>query len=153
MNLTPNFTLGELTVSETASRRGIDNTPDAAVASNLKRLAEFLEKVRALAKRPVLVSSGYRSPELNKAIGGSVRSAHMSGLAADINVPGFAPYHLASLIAESELAFDQLILEFDSWVHVGLTAADPRREILTIRKGAGYRSGLILLADGKGETF
>ncbi|WP_166359359.1 D-Ala-D-Ala carboxypeptidase family metallohydrolase [Pseudomonas akapageensis] len=153
MNLTPFFTLGELTVSETASRLGIENTPDPEVMKNLYRLATFLEDVRALAGGPVLVSSGYRSPALNKVIGGSARSAHMSGLAADFNVPGFAPYKLAALIAASQLAFDQLILEFDAWVHLGLALDKPRRQVLTIRKGTGYQSGLVMLANGEGEAF
>lgn len=153
MNLTPNFTLGELTVSETAARSGIDNAPDTEVMKNLQRLAALLEEIRALAGGPVLVSSGYRSPALNKAVGGSARSAHMSGLAADFNVPGLAPYKLATLVAASPIEFDQLILEFDAWVHVALARDNPRREVLTVRKGTGYLSGLILAANGEGEAF
>jgi hypothetical protein len=153
MNLTPHFTLGEMTVSETAARSGIDNTPDAAALKNLHRLAAFLEDVRELAGGPVLVSSGYRSLALNKVVGGSAGSAHMSGLAADFNIPGLAPYRLASLIAEAELAFDQLILEFDSWVHIGLATENPRRQVLTNRKGSGYQPGLILSAKGEGDAF
>ncbi|MCY1413690.1 Peptidase M15 [compost metagenome] len=143
MKLTPYFTLQEMILSETAARKGIDNTPSADIINNLQRLAEFLEHVRALVGRPILVTSGYRSPQLNQAIGGAARSSHMSGLAADINAPGLTPLELARSIADSELAFDQLILEFDAWVHIGLATRDPRRQLMTIRRGSGYRAGLV----------
>ncbi|NBA93830.1 D-Ala-D-Ala carboxypeptidase family metallohydrolase [Pseudomonas sp. R5(2019)] len=143
MYLTKFFTLDELTVSETAARKGIDNQPDALVLARLKRLAAFLEEIRGLVKRPILVSSGYRSPSLNRLIGGAARSAHMSGLAADISAPGVSPRELAALIADSDLEFDQVILEFDRWVHVGLAEGTARRQVLTARKGLGYRAGLV----------
>ncbi|WP_409281505.1 D-Ala-D-Ala carboxypeptidase family metallohydrolase [Pseudomonas defluvii] len=142
MNLSKHFTLSEMTASRTASRLGIDNTPNDEVLLNLKRLCATLEQVRSLVGRPVLVSSGYRSPALNRAVGGSPKSTHRLGLAADISVAGMAPLDLAQLIAQSTLAFDQLILEFDSWVHLGLSASAERRQILTIRKGTGYLPGL-----------
>lgn len=143
MNLSEHFTQAELTISETAARRGIDNTPDAKILANLKTLAGTLEQVRALTGKPINVTSGYRSPAVNKAIGGALNSAHMLGLAADINVNGYTPKQLAMLIRDSALMFDQLILEFDNWVHVGLSDSEQRRQTLTIRNGTGYMKGIV----------
>lgn len=143
MNLSKHFTQAELTVSETAARKSIDNRPDALTLANLKTLAHALEGVRTLVGKPINITSGYRSKELNKAIGGAVNSAHMSGFAADINVGGYTPRQLALTIRDSGLMFDQLILEYDNWVHFGLSAGAPRREILTIRNGTGYMKGIV----------
>ncbi|MDD1015976.1 D-Ala-D-Ala carboxypeptidase family metallohydrolase [Pseudomonas rubra] len=143
MLLSPHFTLAEMTVSETAARRGIDNTPSEQIISNLQRLSAGLEDIRRLVGRPILVSSGYRSQALNKAVGGSTSSVHTQGLAADIIAVGLSPRELARQVVDSGLMFDQLILEFDQWVHFGLSAETPRRQVLTIRRGSGYLSGLI----------
>lgn len=145
--LTPHFSLTELTASQTAARRGIDNTPNAEHRRNLKRLAQTLEQVRSLlGNRAVLVSSGYRGPALNTAIGGSRTSAHMSGLAADFTVPGFGTvFQTARAIAASDIVYDQLIHEYGSWVHLGLAAdgATPRRQNLSIFTGTGYLNGIV----------
>ncbi len=142
MILTEHFTLDEMTISETAARKGLDNTPGPQELANLKRTAETLEKVRALVNKPIIVSSGYRAPAVNAAVGGSKTSVHMKGLAADINVPGMKPDDLARLIAASDIEFDQVILEYGRWVHVGI-ADKPRRELLTIRTGTGYMKGIV----------
>lgn len=144
MNLSPHFTLAELLESQTATRRGIDNTPSPTVLANLARLAAFLEQVRTVAGGPLTVSSGYRSPALNKAIGGAANSAHVLGLAADINSPGVAPKTLAKVIQAAGLPFDQLIYE-GTWVHVGLSDGPPRRQVLTatfINGNASYSLGI-----------
>ncbi|MDD2049286.1 D-Ala-D-Ala carboxypeptidase family metallohydrolase [Pseudomonas putida] len=143
MYLSEHFTLAEMTVSENAARLNIDNSPNAETLINLRRLCAFLEQVRQLVNQPVLVSSGFRCNQLNEVIGGSVQSAHVDGLAADINVPGLTPRELAQRVSDSPLMFDQLILEFDQWVHVGLAVAAERRQLLTIRKGTGYLPGLV----------
>ncbi len=143
MNLSEHFTLAEMTASQSAVRLTIDNSPSAETLNNLRRLCAFLEQVRLLVKKPVLVSSGYRSTELNRIIGGAPQSAHMQGLAADINVPGMSPATLARRVADSPLMFDQLIIEFDQWVHLGLAEGLQRRQLLTIRKGSGYLPGLV----------
>ena len=88
MKLSPNFTLAELTQSETAARLGLDNTPSKDVEANLVRLARMLEDVRRILSRPIMVNSAYRSPEVNKAIGSKPTSQHCIGCAADIRVPG-----------------------------------------------------------------
>lgn len=143
--LTEHFTLEEMTISQTAARAGIDNTPSAAIVRNLRQTCEMLEAVRTtLGGAPILISSGYRSPALNKAVGGSKNSAHLEGLAADFTAPAFGtPFQIARAIAASSLAYDQLIHEFGVWVHLGLRqGALPRRENLSIFTGTGYLPGL-----------
>jgi zinc D-Ala-D-Ala carboxypeptidase len=145
--LTEHFTLEELVISQTAERKGIDNSPSAEIIKNLTRVASLLEEVRVLLGTvPILISSGYRSPDLNKAIGGSKKSAHMAGLAVDFTAPGYGSVlQVAKKIASSSVPFDQVIYEYGSWVHLGLSAlgTEPRRQELTIFRGAGYLNGLI----------
>ncbi|QBF27687.1 peptidase M15 [Pseudomonas tructae] len=143
MYLTEHFTLEELTVSETAARRGIDNQPDPRALDNLRRLCATLEQVRELVGAPVLISSGFRALALNEAIGGSSGSAHIEGLAADFNVPGLTPAALARWVADSHLLFDQLILEYDQWVHLSVASGQQRRQVLTVRNGSGILPGLV----------
>jgi hypothetical protein len=146
MNLSKHFTLEELTFSQTAARLGIDNTPDPDTLSNLRGLSNFLEVIREKIKRPIYITSGYRGNELNKQIGGSKTSAHMSGLAADIISPSYGtPADLAEVIAALDLEFDQLILEFGKWVHVSVSE-NPRGQMLTAintSNGVKYKPGLV----------
>ncbi|MBW3498887.1 D-Ala-D-Ala carboxypeptidase family metallohydrolase [Janthinobacterium sp. NKUCC08_JDC] len=145
MNLSPHFSLAELVASQVATRKGIDNTPAAAVVANLTRLAAMLEQVRALVGMPIAISSGYRSPALNKVVGGAGNSAHVLGLAADISTTKLAPKALALLIRQSDIAFDQLIYE-GTWVHIGLSAGAPRRQVLTAKfagGGVNYVAGIV----------
>lgn len=138
--LTPNFTLSELTVSQTAARRGLNNTPGPVQTSNLKLLCvNALQPLRDKLGRPVIVTSGYRSPAVNTAIGGARNSAHMSGLAADIHVPGMSFAELMKRIHTMGLPVDQVIDEFGSWVHVAVAPKGqiPRREYLIAR----YQNG------------
>ena len=151
------FTLKEMTESNTAKRLGISNVPTGQVLDNLRTTATKLIEVRKLLAKfydpndpqstwfnPVIINSGYRSPELNKHIpGSSDTSAHTLGWAADIKCPNFGtPYQVAAKIADSGIKFDQLIYEYGSWVHISF---DPRmrQQILTIDK-SGTRSGLHL---------
>lgn len=127
--MSKHFSMAELTFSQTATRRGIENNPPPVVAANLDRLAETLEQVRSLIG-PLTVSSGYRSPALNMAVGGARDSAHLRGLAADITAGGVTPKALALLIRESGIEFDQLIWE-GTWVHLGLSEGPARRQVLT----------------------
>lgn len=144
MKLSEHFTLDELTLSDTAARRGLDNTPGPEELANLRRIANLLEQVRNLVDKPIVVTSGYRSPAVNLAVGSkSKNSAHIKGLAADINCPGIKPAALAAIIKCSDIQFDQLILEFDRWVHIGLSEKAPRLELLTIRDGTGYMKGIV----------
>jgi hypothetical protein len=136
MNLTPHFSLEEMTASETAVRQGIDNTPPEFAFLNLNRLCRELEKVRSLLGEQVItITSGYRCPELNKAIGGSSASHHMIGLAADFICPSFGnPLEICHKIAGSEIEYDQLIHEFGIWIHIGFDD-NPRHQNLTARRG------------------
>lgn len=146
-HLSRHFTLDELIVSQAAARRGIDNTPAPEIVRNLRRLAVLLERVRRLlGGTPILVSSGYRCPGLNAAVGGSKTSAHMAGLAADFTAPGYGNvYQVARKISASDIAYDQLIHEYGAWIHIGLAPGrtKPRRQDLSIFKGTGYLPGII----------
>ena len=137
MKLTPNFTLEELTVSEIGKRFNIDNTPNAEVQANLVRLARFLEEVRAVLKRPIHINSAYRCAELNSKIGSKSNSQHTLGCAADITVSGLTPDNIVQEIIKTNLEYDQLIREFDSWVHISIPnhfADRPRKNVLIIDK-------------------
>ena len=145
MQLTPNFTLDEMTISQTAARRGIPNDPPPSVIANLRTLCEeVLEPVRVHFDRPVIVSSGYRSPALNVAIGGSRTSQHCLGEAADFTVPCVKLIDLAQLMHRN-LNYDQLIYEFGRWLHVSYRHGRLRNMELTAAKVAGrtkYSAGL-----------
>ena len=142
MLITPHFTLDEMTVSQLAARDGFDNTPPPQARANLQLLCGALEQVRALFDAPIIISSGYRSEKVNQLIGGSPNSQHVQGLAADFTVIEVSPRDTVRRISNSTIAFDQLILEFDRWVHLSVTCDTPRRQVLTLRKGAGYLPGL-----------
>ena len=119
MRLTDHFTLDELTHSQTAARLGLANDPPPDVVQTLIGTAHGLEMVRALLQAPILISSGYRSPALNAAIGGAQNSDHTRGDAADFICPGFgAPSTIVSALKDSGIQFDQLIEEFGRWVHI-----------------------------------
>lgn len=137
MNLSPNFTLEELIYSETAQRKGLDNTPTEEVKANLVRLARFLEEVRRVLGRPILINSAYRSPQVNEAVGSKSTSQHCLGCAADIRVPRLTPDDIIKLILKSNIEYDQVIREFDSWVHISIPnkfADKPRKSALVIDK-------------------
>jgi hypothetical protein len=135
MNLSPNFTLEELTFTD---HREFDNTPDDTELANLVRLANFLEQVKELLDgQPIIVNSAFRSEEVNRAVGSSDRSQHRRGCAADIRVPGWAPDEVVKAIIASDLKYDQCIREFDRWTHVSIPnteQAEPRNMALIIDK-------------------
>jgi len=136
VKLTDHFTLAELTHSQTADRLGLDNTPPPHIIPRLAATAHGLEMIRALVQYPINISSGYRSPAVNAAVGGAKASQHLSGHAADITAPWFGPpKRLMDAIIKAELPFDQVILEFagqgGGWVHVSFTD-NPRRQALVV---------------------
>jgi len=141
-----NFSIQELTFSQTAVRNGLNNAPNPEVTKNLEKLCEVLEKIRGLVGQPITVSSGYRSPELNKIIGGAKDSAHTKGLAADITTNALTPKALALLIKSSDIKYDQLIYE-GTWVHIAIDKDSAgRRQNLTAKFNAGkatYVEGII----------
>ena len=140
-HITPNFTLAELTASETAARHGWDNTPGPSELANLKRLADLLEQVRALLGKPVLVNSAYRSKRVNDAVGSKDTSQHRIGCAADIRVPGMTPNQVVRKIIASGIAFDQAIEEFSAWTHISVpkTIDTPARRQALIIDRQGVR--------------
>lgn len=140
--LSPHFTLEEFVFSQTASRCGMDNTPTGAERDNLDLTAHRMEAVRKiLGSNPILISSGYRSPEVNQACGGSDTSAHMSGLAVDFICPDFgSPYEVCKAIEPyiGQLKIDQLIYEYEDWIHIGWTDGVPREQAMTINDSGTY---------------
>jgi hypothetical protein len=151
--LSPNFTLSEMVKSETALRKGLDNTPGAAEVANLKTLSEkVLQPVSDHYKKGVKVNSAFRHPNVNAAVGGSKTSDHCKGQAADIEIPGVANADLAEWISKN-CEFTQLILEFytpgvpdSGWVHVSYDPKNLKKQVMTAMKENGktvYKSGLI----------
>jgi hypothetical protein len=139
VKLSEHFSLAELHASQTATRRGIDNTPPPAARAELRRLVGLiLQPLRTDLQRPIVVSSGYRSPVLNERIGGAAKSAHVQGRAADISVPGMPITDVCRRIAALRLPYRQLIHE-GTWVHVEVSQAGtaPKREHLTANFTAG----------------
>ena len=133
--LSPNFTLEELTIT---NHREFDNTPNADQINNLERLAKLLEEVKkVLGGKPVMVNSGFRSPQVNAAVGSKPTSQHCLGCAADIRVPGMTPDQVVRAIRDSDIQYDQLIREFDSWTHISIPnniKDTPRNQTLIIDK-------------------
>jgi hypothetical protein len=133
--LSKSFTLQELVFSQTAARESIDNTPGPAQIRALRELCtKILQPLRDAVGMPIVVSSGYRSPRLNKFVGGSLRSQHMEGRAADVVCFSLDTKQLFKRVLELKLPFDQLIYEGGResvWVHVSFDAKRHRREIMT----------------------
>ena len=135
MNLTPNFTLDELTHTD---HRTFDNTPNDEELVNLQRLAEFLEQIKILLDgKPIIVNSAFRSKAVNDAVGSSDKSQHRRGCAADIRVPNMTPDEVVSAIIAAGLSYDQVIREFDRWTHISIPNhkdIQPRKMALIIDK-------------------
>jgi len=135
MNITPHFTLDELTFTD---HREFDNEPDHDETENLLRLAKLLEQVKSvLGGVPIMVNSAFRCKEVNDAVGSKDTSQHRLGCAADIRVPGMTPDEVVKAIIAAGLPFDQLIREFDRWTHISVSnveSAKPRGQVLIIDK-------------------
>ena len=144
MKLTVNFSLNELTKSQTAERKGIDNTPSAEHQGNLQSLCmHVLQPIRDHFSKVVTISSGYRSPELCTAIGSKITSQHAKGQAADFEIFGVSNKELADYINEN-LEYDQLILEYwkesdpnSGWVHCSYSEGNNRNQYLRAYKEDG----------------
>lgn len=152
MKLSKNFSLSELTKSDTADRLEIDNWPDEKYQiDNLRLVAEnILQPVRDHFDIPFSPNSGFRCLELNRAIKSKDTSQHTKGQAVDLEVPGVSNYDLALWIQQN-LDFDQLILEFytrgdptSGWVHCSYVGPDQnRKEVLSMLKSEGFVKGLV----------
>ena len=152
MRLTANFTLDELTRSATAQRLRLDNTPPPGLLPQLQATAEMLQRIREHLQRPIIVTSGYRGPDVNRAVGGVTSSDHTRGQAADIVVPSFGtPYEVAKALAPmvSVLGIGQLALEGvkgKQWIHVSTRLPEKAvNRVITITD-AGAQVGIQVLA-------
>ena len=134
-NLSPNFSLDELTHTD---HRQFDNTPNADEMTNLSRLASFLEEVKVvLGGKPIMVNSAFRCKLVNDAVGSKDTSQHRIGCAADIRVPGMTPDEVVKAVIASGIGYDQIIREFDRWTHISVPSVagdNPRRQSLIIDK-------------------
>lgn len=152
MKLSKNFKLSEFTRSQTATRHGINNEPTLEHKLNIALLTSIVLQPLRDKLGTITISSGYRSENLNRAIGGSVLSQHCKGQAADIEVPGMSNYDLAVYIESCGIEYDQLILEFPSkddpragWVHVSYNSGNNRKVSLTATREQGktfYKKGI-----------
>lgn len=151
--LSKNFSLAELTYSSTAINKGIDNTPTPEIIANMQILVDnVLQPLREQLGKPLKINSGYRSPAVNTAVGGSATSDHCKGQAADIEIPGLPNMELATYIKDN-LKFTQLILEFytpgvvdSGWVHVSYNPDNLKCQVMTAVMKDGktvYLPGLV----------
>jgi hypothetical protein len=133
--MTPHFTLAELTHTD---HRELENIPNETELANIQRLAEFLENLKTLlGGKPIMVNSAFRSKAVNDAVGSKDTSQHRLGCAADIRVPSMTPDAVVRAIIASDLAYDQVIREFDRWTHVSIPnepSRAPRKQALIIDK-------------------
>ena len=139
MRLSNNFSLEELCASSVAKEHNINNQPTREATEALGCLVQnLLQPLRDKLRRPIIVTSGYRSPELNKKVGGSKNSQHVLGQAVDIVVQGMSPRTLAEFVTRTGLVFDQMIVEEvgnTSWLHLSYTRKFNRKERLLYRGG------------------
>lgn len=138
MQLTPHFSLAELTVTN----QKIDNTPSKEIVEVLRTTAFYMEKVRELLGNvAITINSGYRSPDVNRQVGGTSNSSHTYGYAVDFTAYGHTPLTIANILSKSNLKFDQLIYE-KTWVHISF---DPRMRgnILTLKGKGKYVKGIV----------
>jgi zinc D-Ala-D-Ala carboxypeptidase len=142
MQLTPHFTLAELTHTD---HREFDNAPNDSELANLFRLADFLEQVKVvLGGKPIMVNSAFRCKQVNDAVGSKDTSQHRIGCAADIRVPSMTPDQVVKAIIASGIAYDQVIREFATpigggWTHISIpntVATAPRKQALIIDKAS-----------------
>ena len=154
MQLSKNFSLSEMTKSDTAARKGIENTPTDQHKESMKLLCDkILQPVREHFAKSVRVTSGYRSEALCEAIGSSKTSQHAKGQAADFEITGIDNKELAEWIIDN-LEFDQIILEFynegdtnSGWVHCSYKMHDNRKQVLRASRKDGkthYTKGLVI---------
>lgn len=140
MQLSTNFSLSEFTASEMAARHGIDNTPPDDLLPTLQRTAEGLERVRALlGDKPITITSGYRCPKVNILVGSKPSSQHLLGEAADFKCPAFGtPAQIMRRIVNSNIPYDQVIIEYSQWVHISFS--DRARRMALVIDSTGPRS-------------
>ena len=138
MRLSKNFLLSEITHSNTAKRLGITNAPGKEHLSNIQALIRKVVQPMRDALGPIRISSGYRSPELNRAIGGSLKSQHCKGQALDLQFWKSGKMNNKAIydwVIANDIKFDQMINEFDfSWIHISFKEDNNRKQILEAYK-------------------
>jgi zinc D-Ala-D-Ala carboxypeptidase len=151
--LSETFSMADMTISETAARKGINNVPTGQELVNLKSTADRMEDLRrSLGGAVISISSAYRSRALNAEIGGSNNSDHTRGLAVDFTCSSLGtPYQVCQRIEAAGVKFDQLIHEFGRWVHIGF-GSRMRQQSLTIFRGTGYRLGILTEAEARARV-
>ena len=126
-----NFKISELIHSDRAVEKNINNMPDInSLDCMLELIVNCLQPIRDLIKKPMIITSGYRCKEVNKLIGGAENSQHLKGQAVDFKIQGMKPAEIVGIIKESGIEYDQLINEYDSWVHVSYLKGKNRRQVL-----------------------
>jgi putative chitinase len=146
MNLSDHFSLEEAMHSDTATRLGISNQPNAQQLENMKVAAIGMEKIRELLASPINVNSWIRLPEVNVAVGGSKVSSHMDGWAIDFTCKGFGnPLEVCKAIEKSNIKFDQMIYEFGEkgWTHISFAPAMRQQKLTIFRPQNKYAIGLL----------
>lgn len=126
-----NFTISELIHSDEAIKQRINNMPDINSMDNLLELIVFcLQPARDLIKKPMIITSGFRNSTVNKLVGGVSNSQHLYGQAVDFVVNGMTPAQIVDIIKKSNIEFDQLINEYDKWVHISFNRGKNRKQVL-----------------------
>ena len=129
-----NFSISELIKSDKATKNGINNTPRIYEVDNMLNLIVFcLQPIRDILQKPMIITSGYRCKELNKLVGGKINSQHQEGKAVDFIVPNASINSVIELIRKSGVEFDQLINEYNQWVHISYNKGKNRKQVLTIQ--------------------
>ena len=129
-----NFKISELIYSDIANKNKIDNMPDVNSLDNLLNLIVYcLQPIRNLINKPMIITSGFRSQELNKLVGGSLNSQHIIGCAVDFKVKNIKTDRIIEVIKNSDIEFDQLINEHNSWVHISFIKGKNRKQIIYIK--------------------
>lgn len=129
MNL--NFKISELIHSDLAIQNNINNMPDINALDNMLELIFYcLQPIRNLIKKPIIITSGYRSQQINFLAGGALNSQHKEGKAADFIIKGMTPKQIIEIIKKSDIEYDQLINEYDKWVHISFNKGNNRKQIL-----------------------
>lgn len=124
-----NFKMSELIRSDIAAQNKINNMPDADSLDNLLNLIFYcLQPIRNLIKKPMIISSGFRNPQVNKLANGKANSQHLKGQAADFKISGMTPAQIINIIKNSDIEYDQLINEYDKWVHVSFAKGKNRKQ-------------------------
>ena len=134
LRLSPNFTLHEMMRSNTGERLNVDNRATANDINRLVILSQYMERIREIFNRPIIVTSAFRSREINKLVGGAVNSDHLMGYAVDFKINSLSTVDICRSIYKSDLDYSQLIEEFGQWVHISINPANKRQNLKAFKR-------------------